>query len=77
MKYAMTIQLKLLNARFYIERADDIKGGERFYLGIGAVITIYDNGTVMVQGTIKPRYKEWSARTLKRILPPATLWQDK
>ena len=77
MKYAMTIQLKLLNARFYIERADDIKGGERIYLGIGAVITIYDNGTVMVQGRIKPKYKESSTRTLKRILPPATLWLDK
>jgi hypothetical protein len=76
MKYAMEIELKLLNARFYIERADDIKGGERFYLGIGAVITVYDNGTVMVQGCIKPKYKESSTSTLKRILPPATLWHD-
>ena len=77
MKYAMEIELKLLNARFYIKRADDIKGGESFYLGVGAVITIYDNGTVMVQGRIKPKYKESSTRTLKRILPPATLWLDK
>ena len=77
MKYAMEIELKLLNIGFHINRADDIKGGECLYLGIGAVITIYDNGTVMVQGHIKPRYKEWSTRTLKRILPPATLWLDK
>ena len=77
MKYAMKIELKLLTTGFYIERADDIKGGESFYLGIGAVITVYDNGTVMVQGRIKPKYKESSTRTLKRILPPATLWLDK
>ena len=77
MNYAMKIELKLLTTGFYIERADDIKDGESFYLGVGAVITVYDNGTVMVQGSIKPKYKEWSTRTLKRILPPATLWHDK
>lgn len=77
MKYAMQIELKLLNHNFHIERADDIPDGERFYLGVGAVISIYDNGTVMVQGKLKPKDKAWAIRTLKRILPETTLWHDK
>ena len=77
MKYAMQIELKLLNNRLHIERADDIKDGERFYLGVGAVISIYNNGTVMVQGKLRPKYKVWAIRTLKRILPSTTLWHDK
>lgn len=76
MKQAMRIQLRLLESGFFIHRAEDIKGGERFYLGIGAVITVYDNGTVMVQGTIKPKFKESSTKTLKRILPKTTMWHD-
>lgn len=77
MKYAMQIQLKLLNTGFHIDRAEDIANGERFYLGVGAVISIYDNGTVMVQGKLKPKYKDSSIRTLKRILPETTRWHDK
>ena len=77
MKYAMQIELKLLNTGFHIDRAEDITNGERFYLGVGAVISIYDNGTVMVQGKLKPQYKAWAIRTLKRILPSTTRWHDK
>jgi hypothetical protein len=76
MKQAMQIQLRILECGFFIHRAEDIKGGERFHLGIGAVITVYDNGTVMVQGHIKPKYKLSSTKTLKRILPKTTLWHD-
>lgn len=74
MKYAMRIQLELLTQGFHMERADDITGGEQFHLGVGAVISIYDNGKVMVQGKLKPKYKALTLRTLKRILPPTTLW---
>ena len=77
MKYAMQIELKLLNNRFHIERAEDIRNGERFYLGVGAVITVYDNGTVMVQGKLKSKYKDWAFKALKRVLPRDTLWHDK
>lgn len=77
MKHAMQIQLKLLNTGFYIEWTEDIANGERFFLGVGAVISIYDSGTVMVQGKLKPKYKAWAIRTLKRILPSTTLWQTK
>ncbi len=77
MKYAMKIELKLLEAGFHFDGADDILAGERFFLGVGAVITIYDNGTVMVQGKLKPRYKAWALSRLKRILPKDTLWHDK
>ena len=77
MKYAMQIELKLFNLGFHIERADDIEGGERFYLGVGAIISIYDNGTVMVQGKLKPKYKAWATRMLKQVLPKETRWHDK
>jgi hypothetical protein len=33
--------------------------------------------TVMVQGKLKPKYKDSSIRTLKRILPVTTLWHNK
>ncbi len=77
MKYAMQVELKLLESGFHIERADDIPSGERFYLGVGAVISIYDNGTVLVQGKFKPKYKAWAIRMLKRMLPKETIWKDK
>lgn len=77
MKYAMQIEPKVLNTGFHIERAEDIANCERFHLGVGAVISIHDNGTVMVQGKLKPKYKDSSTRTLKRILPSAILWHDK
>jgi hypothetical protein len=77
MKYAMQIQLKLLNIGFHIERADDIEGGERFYLAVGAIVTVYDNGTVMVQGKLKPKYRTWALRTLRRVLPSGTRWHNK
>lgn len=77
MKYATQIEFKLLQQGFHIEGAEDIPGGERFHLEVGAVISIYDNGTVLVQGKIKPKCRVWSYRTLRRILPNATVWHDK
>ena len=76
MKQAMQIELALLNNRFHIHRAEDIKGGERFHLGVGAIITVYDNGTVLVQGRFTPKYQEWAMRTLTRLLPKHTRWHN-
>ena len=76
MKQAMQIQLALLNNRFWVERAEDIKGGERFYLGVGVVISVYDNGTVLVQGRLKPKYKTWAVKILTRLLPKNTRWSN-
>ena len=77
MKLALQIELKLLEQGFYLQGAEDIVGGERFHLGVGVVISVYDNGTVMVQGKFKPKYRVWGYWTLKRILPKTTIWQDK
>lgn len=73
MKLAMKIELALLQKGFFIQDADDIQGGERFRLGVGVTVTVYDNGTVLVQGRLKPKYS-WALRTLARILPKATRW---
>ena len=74
MNLAMQIQLVLLNSNFYIESADDIAGGERFRLGVGVTVTVYNNGTVLVQGRFKPKFA-WAVRTLSRTLPKHTRWQ--
>lgn len=74
MNPAMQIQLALLNNNFRIESADDIKGGERFRLGVGLTITVYNNGTVLVQGRLKPKFA-WTLRPLMRILPKHTSWR--
>ena len=77
MKQAMKIELNLLEQGFYLQGAEDITGGERFHLGVGVVISVYDNGTVLVQGKFKPKYRAWGYRTLKRILPKTTIWNDR
>jgi len=70
------IYLALLNNRFHVIRAEDIQGGERFHLGVGPVVSAYNNGTVLVQGRFKPKYEAWARRTLTRILPQHTRWHD-
>ena len=76
MKYAMLVEAELLKRGFRVEQ-NDITGGERLDLGVGAVITIYDNGTVMVQGKLNPKYKAWALRNLKQVLPVSTRWLNK
>lgn len=73
MNLAMKIQFALLTKNFYIESADDIQGGERFRLGVGVTITVYNNGTVLVQGRPKRKFP-WALQTLRRILPKDTRW---
>lgn len=77
MKYAMKLQLRLLELGFHFDDAEDISGGERFRLGEGVAISVYDNGTVLVQGKFKPQYRAWAYQTLRRILPKTTIWKDK
>ena len=77
MKYAMKLELRLIEQGFHLDGAEDISGGERFHLGVGVVISVYDNGTVLVQGKFKPKYRAWGYRTLKRLLPKTTIWKDK
>ena len=75
MKLAMWIELKLLERGFHLEQRD-IPGGESLRLGTGAIINIYDNGTVMVQGRLKPQYRGWTLKILRQLLPKETRWHD-
>lgn len=70
---AIQIEAKLLELGFYIESINKIEHGQQLRLGVGAVINIYDNGTVLVQGKLKPKYRR-SIWTLRRELPPLTRW---
>ena len=72
MKRAIEIELKILEEDLFLAEAEDISGGERFHLGIGVDISVYDNGTVLVQGKFKPKYRAWGYRTLKQKHPNAT-----
>ena len=75
MKYAMWIELKLLEYGFHLEQRD-IPNGESLRLGTGAIINIYDNGTVMVQGRLKPQHRGWTLKILRQLLPKDTRWND-
>jgi hypothetical protein len=48
MPKSMQIYLALLNNRFRVTRSEYIPGSERFHLGVGAVVSAYNNGTVLV-----------------------------
>ena len=75
MKLAMWLEVKFLECGFEVEQ-NDIPGGESFRLGTGAIVNIYDNGTVMVQGRLKPQYRGWTLKILRRLLPKDTRWND-
>lgn len=76
MTQSTQIYVALLRNHFTVVRAEDMPGGERFHLGIGAVVSAYDNGTVLVQGRIKAKYQDWAYKKLTRILPEHTRWHD-
>jgi hypothetical protein len=75
MKYAMWLEQKLLTVGFLLEQ-NDIQGGESLRLETGAIINVYDNGTVMVQGRLKPQTRGWTLKVLRQILPKHTRWND-
>jgi len=76
MKLAMWLEQKFLECGFEVEQ-NDIQGGESLRLDTGLVINVYENGTVMVQGRLKPQYRGWTLKVLRQILPKHTRWNDK
>ncbi len=70
---ASKVELALLMNNFHIRNSDTVQRGHKLQLGVGPSITIYDNGTVLVQGVLYPKYF-WCKRKLERILPSNTLW---
>ncbi len=71
---ASEIELALLINKFFVRNSDAVQRGHKLQLGIGPSITIYDNGTVMVQGVLYPKYASCK-RKLERILPTNTRWK--
>lgn len=67
-------EAKLLENSFYIDSVNEIDFGQRVRLGCGAVISIYDKGTVLVQGKLHPQCRDESMSLLKQMLPPDTRW---
>ncbi|MDP5239108.1 hypothetical protein Q9Q94_06170 [Uliginosibacterium sp. 31-16] len=71
---ATEIELALLTSRFRIRNSDAVPSGHKLQLWVGPTITIYTNGTVLVQGVLKPKFA-WCKQKLARILPTDTRWQ--
>ena len=74
MKYAMQIEATLLELGFYVSSVSQIDYGQRIRLTCGAVIRIYDKGTVLVQGKLHPQCRDESLRLLRLALPSNTRW---
>lgn len=72
--FASEIELALLTNHFRIRNSDAVPSGHKLQLWVGPTITIYTNGTVLVQGVLKPKYV-WCKSKLARILPIDTRWQ--
>lgn len=69
-----TLSSKLHALDFDIICVKKIEHGQQFRLVCGAVINIYNSGTVLVQGKLHEHNRERSSILLKHILPPNTRW---
>ena len=69
-----TVASKLHALDLDITCVKKIDYGQQIRLGCGAVINVYDKGTVLVQGKLHEQYRERSMILLKHILPPNTRW---
>lgn len=74
---AEQIETSLTESDFFIDSIKKIEYGQQLRLGCGAVISVYDRGTVLVQGKLHPQCREESLAKLRQALPPDTRWQLK
>lgn len=72
--YIATLASKLCALDINIIRIKKIDYGQQICLACGAVVNIYDKGTVLVQGKMHENDGEGTIMLLKRILPPDTRW---
>ena len=73
MNYA-TIELRLRALDFDVICINRIDYGQQIRLRCGAIINVYDNGTVLAQGKLQGQCREESLSSLKHILPSDTRW---
>lgn len=71
---AKQIESKLQDLDFFVREVRDINGGKQIRLGCGAILNVYNKGTVLVQGKLIPAVREESLSLLKMVLPPQTRW---
>lgn len=69
-----TIELRLRALDFDIACINRIDHGQQIRLRCGAIINVYDNGTVLAQGKLHSQCREVLLSSLKHILPSNTRW---
>lgn len=77
MSFALQIEAQLLHAGIFVDHVAEIDYGQQIRLGCGAIVNIYNKGTVLVQGKLSPRGGEETLEKLKKVLPPDTRWTVK
>lgn len=68
------IETSLTECDFFIDSIKKIEYGQQLRLGCGAIVNVYDKGTVLVQGKLIPQCREESLAKLRQALPPDTRW---
>lgn len=68
------IEMRILGSGLFIDKVNEIPYGQQLRLACGAVISVYDKGTVLVQGKFLAGSKAISLALLKQILPLETRW---
>lgn len=71
---ARDIEMRILGSGLFIDKVNKIPYGQQLRLACGAVISVYDKGTVLVQGKFLTSSKAVSLAMLKQILPLETCW---
>lgn len=74
MNHAAHISSNLLAYGLAIKSDQVIEHGHQIRLVCGAVINVYDKGTVLIQGKLHPFLKTENLTLLKQALPPDTKW---
>ena len=69
-----TIENILIEHGFLINSVKRIGFGQQIRLACGIVISVYDKGTVLVQGRLNTAAKPTLLETLNQLLPPDTRW---
>jgi len=74
MNQATHINSNLLASGLPITSHSQIEHGHQIRLACGAIINVFDTGTVLVQGKLHPFRKTENLALLKRALPPEAKW---
>ena len=71
---AQSIVIKLHEHGFSLISVQSIPYGQQLRLSCGAIINVYDKGTVFVQGKLDNKTRMNTLGKLKQVLPENTRW---